>query len=90
MQPSQAECYLSRAERTRCTRLCPRGYRLAVSWESLAVCTIVLEAVTLPCIAALVNRGLEFATLLHPPTRLCPLCPLSTYRNRPDLTIIPP
>lgn len=39
----------SGAERARCT-VCPRGCRLAVSWESWRVCTFVLEAVTLPCI----------------------------------------
>lgn len=44
------------AERTRCTRVCPRGCRLAVSWESRRVCALVLEAVTLPCIAVLINR----------------------------------
>lgn len=44
------------AERTRCTCVCPRGCRLAVSWESRRVCTPVLEAVTLPCIAVLINR----------------------------------
>lgn len=36
-------------------RVCPRGCRLAVSWESRRVCTLVLEAVTLPCIAVLIN-----------------------------------
>lgn len=51
--PATGFCRCNRAERVRCTRLCPRGCRLAVSWESRCVCTVVLEAVTLPCIAAL-------------------------------------
>lgn len=70
MQPSRVEP--SRAERARCTRLCPRGCRLAVSWESRRrVCTVVLEAVTLPCIAGSSESDLAgFATLFHPPTRL--------------------
>lgn len=51
-------CRCNRAERARCTRLCPRGCRLAVSWESQRVCTAVLEAVTLPCdCGSLVNRA---------------------------------
>jgi len=49
---------LSRASQMR-TRVCPRGCRLAVSWESRRVCTLVLEAVTLPCIAVLVGSDLE-------------------------------
>ena len=69
--PATGFCRCNRAERARCTRLCPRGCRLAVSWESWRVCTIVLEAVTLPWIAALVNRGPRFAAPL--PTRLYPL-----------------
>lgn len=60
------------AERARCTRVCPRGCRLAVSWESRRVCTLVLEAVTLPCIAVLVNRTsrVHLTSPAQPPTRL--------------------
>lgn len=51
---------------------CPRGCRLAVSWESRRVCTLVLEAVTLPCIAVLADRTsrVHLTSLAHPPTRL--------------------